>query len=114
MTSAKKRTLIFNPPAILTVHLKRFKEVRQTICCCFMHDGSTVISSFCMDFSRLVVIGHFREHHTCGAKTSYFKTVSHVWPPRAARGGTCHLVNLADCNVGLCSEKYFNLPVIML
>ena len=30
MTAAVKRTLIFNPPAILTVHLKRFEQVFQT------------------------------------------------------------------------------------
>jgi len=29
MTAAKKRTLIFDPPAILTVHLKRFRQVCQ-------------------------------------------------------------------------------------
>ena len=27
MTSAKKRTLIYNPPALLTLHLKRFEQV---------------------------------------------------------------------------------------
>jgi len=48
MTSAKKRTLVFNPPATLTVHLKRFKEVRQTIFVflCDLCDGSTVTSRF--------------------------------------------------------------------
>src|SRR6218665_1332123 len=28
MTSATKRTLVYNPPAILTLHLKRFEQVR--------------------------------------------------------------------------------------
>ena len=56
MMSAEKRTLIFDPPAILTVHLKRFEQVCQMIPVGFFCDGLDVTY---MNISLFVCIDSF-------------------------------------------------------